>query len=151
VPFTVRVIAGPPACAMDGLRLVIVRFTAPVEIVNARPLDTTPFVLTVTVAVPCAAMRLPSTVPDSWLVLPKNVARGVPFQKIAEFVLNPDPFTVRVKADPPAGAEEGLRLVMLAPGVIVNVAVFETVPLLLTETMTFPCVVNKLAPMGALT
>ena len=58
-PFTVRVNAAPPACADDGLRLLIVGFAAD-EIVKAELLDIVPLALTVTVAVPCVAMLLAS-------------------------------------------------------------------------------------------
>ena len=63
--------------------------------VNVELLDTAPFVLTVTVAVPCAAMRLAPTVPVNWLALPKVVGRADPFHKIVELAANPEPFTMR--------------------------------------------------------
>jgi hypothetical protein len=59
-PLTVRVNAGLPACAEDGPRLLIAG-VFPDVMVNSAPLDTTPFALTVTAAVPLVAMRLAAT------------------------------------------------------------------------------------------
>ena len=79
------------------------------------------------------------------------VARADPFHKMVELAVNPEPFTVRVNAAPPACADDGLRLLIVAgAGAIVNVALLETVPLLLTVTATVPCVVMRLAPIGPL-
>jgi hypothetical protein len=62
-PFTVRVSPAPPACAIEGVMVLIVGFKVDDEIVNVELLDTVPFVLTVTVAVPGAAMRPAPTAP----------------------------------------------------------------------------------------
>ena len=148
-PFTVRVNAAPLACTIDGLRLLITGFTVAGVIVKVELLDTVPFVLTATVAVPCAAMRLAPTAPVNWLALPNAVGRADPFHKIVELALNPEPVTVRVNAIPPACADDGLRPLMVTfavAGVMVNVALLETTPLLLTVTATVPCVVMRLAP-----
>jgi len=51
-PFTVNVNETPPACADDGLRLLIVKGPAADVIVKAEPFDTVPPAFTVTVAVP---------------------------------------------------------------------------------------------------
>ena len=58
-PFTVRLNAAPPASAEDGFRPLIAVTVA--AIVNAELLLDAPFVLTVTVAVPCVATRLAAT------------------------------------------------------------------------------------------
>jgi hypothetical protein len=58
LPLAVRVKVWPPAVALDGLNEVIV---GPALTVNVAPLDVTPPEVTVTVAVPAAAMRLAGT------------------------------------------------------------------------------------------
>ena len=64
-PFTIRVNPGPPACAEDGLTLLIVGpgagFPGAAVMVNPALFDAVPFALTVTVALPCEAMRLAAT------------------------------------------------------------------------------------------
>jgi xanthosine utilization system XapX-like protein len=62
-PFTLRLNPDPPACAVDGLMLLMVGVAG--AMVNVKLLDTVPLALTVTVADPCVAMRLAATVPDS--------------------------------------------------------------------------------------
>ena len=62
-PFTVRPNAALPACAEDGFRLLITAAETVARIVNAELPLAAPFVFTVTDAVPCAAMRLASTIP----------------------------------------------------------------------------------------
>jgi len=146
-PFTVRVNAAPPACALDGLRPLMVGVGG--AIVNAEPFDNSPFALTVTVTVPGAAMRLEETVPVSWLAFPKVVDSGVPFQKIVELAENPEPFTVKVKVPPPACAVDGFRLLITGFTVAVatvNVELFDTRPLVFTATVTVPGAVMRLAP-----
>src|SRR6185295_14247208 len=77
------------------------------------------------------------------------VDRGVPFHKIREAAVNPEPFTVRVSPVPPAGVDDGLMLLIISgfevAGIIVNVALFDTVTLLLTDTAAVPCVAMKAA------
>ena len=58
-PFTVKVKAAP-VWAVAGARLVMLGAGVAV-MVNAEPLDTTLFALTVTVAVPAEVMRLVAT------------------------------------------------------------------------------------------
>ena len=75
------------------------------------------------------------------MALANVVDRGAPFHKMAEVALNPEPFTVRVKAAPPACAEDGLRLLMekfLDPAEMVNIELLDTAPLLLTVTAADP-------------
>jgi hypothetical protein len=59
-PVTINVNAAPPACAVDGLRLLIVEAVAGVT-VKLTLLDAVPPVLTVTGKVPVAVMRLAAT------------------------------------------------------------------------------------------
>jgi hypothetical protein len=146
-PFTVKANAGPLACAIEGLRLLIVGFPVAGEIVKVEPLDTVPSVLTVIAADPCVAMRLAPTAPVSWVALKKLVGKGVPFHRIVELALNPEPFTVRVKARPPDCAEDGLRLLIVPFAVaIVNVELLEIAPPLLTVMTAAPCPAMRLAP-----
>ena len=65
---------------------------------------------TVTLAVPSDAMRLADTEAANWLALTKVVGRADPFHCTVDPLTNPDPFTVRVNAAPPAVAKAGLRL-----------------------------------------
>jgi len=146
-PFTVRVNAVPPAWAIAGLRLLIAGVAFPAEMVNVEPLETSAVVLTVMVAEPCVAMSPASIVPVNWLALPKNVATGEPFHKMTELAANPEPFTVRVKAAPPACAVDGLRLLMFGvAGPIVNIELLETAPFVPTVTGADPCAAMRVAP-----
>jgi len=111
-PFTVRVKAAPPACAVDGARLVIVGAGAAV-MVKADPLEVTPFALTVTVAVAGEVMRLAPTDAVSLPAFTKLVGSGASFHRTVELAANAEPFTVRVKAAPPACAVDGARLVIV--------------------------------------
>jgi hypothetical protein len=63
--------------------------------------------------------------------LTKVVARSDPFQRTTDAETKLPPFTVSVKAAPPAVAEVGLRLLMFGTGfaaVIVNVTEFDEPP-----------------------
>ena len=61
-PFTVSVKAMPPDTAVAGLKLVITEgATAAGVIVKDRPFEEVPFVFTVIVGEPAAAMRLAAT------------------------------------------------------------------------------------------
>ena len=61
-PFTVRVNDPPPATAVAGLRLLITgEAPAAGVIVKDRPFEEVPFVFTVIVGEPAAAMRLAAT------------------------------------------------------------------------------------------
>jgi hypothetical protein len=145
-PLTVRRNAAPPTWADDGLRLLITGFAVPDEIVNAALLDTVAFVLTVTDAVPCVAMRIESTIPDNWVGLTSVVCRGVPFHKMVELAVNPEPVTAIVNAAPPACADDGLMLLIVAiAGAMVNVKLLDTVPLALTVTVAVPCPAIRVA------
>ena len=58
-PFTVRVKAAPPACAVAGFKLLITGVA--LVIVKDEPLLAVPPVLTVTVAVPAEVIRSAAT------------------------------------------------------------------------------------------
>ena len=63
----------------------------------------------VIVASPCTAIRVAATDAVIWFASTNVVDRAVPFQKTVVPAVNPPPFTVRLKAGPPAVADEGER------------------------------------------
>jgi len=77
VPFTVKVNAGPPACAPVGDRETAVG--SGLSIVKGSELEVCPPLKTVTAAVPAVSKSLAGTVAVSWLLLTKVVARLDPF------------------------------------------------------------------------
>ena len=80
-------------------------------IVNVRALE----FCTVTDAVPAAAMSVAGIAAVSWLALTKLVVRSTPFQRTTEPLTKLLPFTVSVKACPPAAALLGEREVNVGP------------------------------------
>ena len=114
LPLTVRVKDGLPAGMDVGLMLVIVgtgfgslmvkstEFELPIKVVK-----------TVMAAVPALAMSLAGISAVSLLKLTKVVGRSAPFQRTTDRGVRLLPFTVRVKAGPPARAEVGLMLEIL--------------------------------------
>jgi hypothetical protein len=105
VPLTVSVNAAAPAVAVFGLRDVM---TGPAVMVKVAPADVTPFSTTVTVAVPAEAMRFAGTWAVNWLEFTKVVVSAVLFHWTIAPERKPVPFTVRMKAGPPAVAARGL-------------------------------------------
>jgi hypothetical protein len=107
-PVTVSVKAGPSAVALLGEIELITG--AGLLMVNVFAFDVPPpgpgFV-TVTLIVPAVAMSAAEIAAVSWALLENVVARGAPFQFTTEVVMNPEPFTVSVKAAPPAVALAG--------------------------------------------
>ena len=89
----------------------------------------------------------------NWVLDTNVVGRVVPYQNTVDAPTKPVPFTVRVKAGPPAVADAGLKLVMVGRGLlIVNVTVFEMPPpgaLLSTVTPAVPPVAMSAALMLA--
>src|SRR5258708_7171592 len=101
-PFTVKVNTGPPANALPGASPLSVGAGLLIE--NARATEVPPAgggVTTVTGAVPAAAMSAAVIAAVSWVALTKVVVRAAPFHCTPEPLMNPVPFTVRVKAAPP--------------------------------------------------
>ena len=79
-------------------------------IVKVRALETAPSgFCTVTEAVPAAAMSVAGICAVSWVALTKVVVRVAPFQRTTELLTKLLPFTVSVKAGPPATALLGER------------------------------------------
>src|SRR3989337_95452 len=110
LPSPVRVKAAPPAVAEEGLRPVTVG--AGPHTTKFMALETPPSGLsTVTGTVAGAAMSAAVIVARNWVADTKVVERSEPFQRTFAPETKLLPSTVRVKAVPPAVAEEGLRLV----------------------------------------
>jgi hypothetical protein len=65
---------------------------------------------------PAVAMSEAGIAAVSCAALTKIVARVFPLKLTVEFVTNPVPFTVRVKATPPAVVLDGERVVMVGKG-----------------------------------
>jgi hypothetical protein len=83
----------------------------------------------VIVAVPGAAISVARIEALSWVLETYVVVRLTPFHLTTEVDEKFVPVTVSVKAEPPAGAQAGLRLVMVRGGMrIENVSAFEAPP-----------------------
>ena len=105
---TVSVNPGPPGAAPDG-EIVPIDGTG-LLIVNVRALEAPPpgaGLNTVTGTVPCAATSLDGIDAVRRVVLTKVVVRSTPFQRTTELDMNPEPFTVNVRAAAPAVALDG--------------------------------------------
>ena len=80
---------------------------------------------TVTLAVPAVAMSAARIAAVTWVALTYVVVRFVPFHLTTELEMKLVPLTVNVNAEPPAVADDGLRLVVVGRGLsgtlIVNV------------------------------
>jgi hypothetical protein len=118
-PFTVSVKLDPPAVAETGLRLVIEgtdgALMAKTDAVDGFP----PEFATVILALPLLAIRLADTAAVTCVALTKVVTSAEPFQLTTAPLMKFVPFTVSVKADPPAVAEVGLRLVIVGVGTVI--------------------------------
>ena len=107
-PFTVSVKPGPPAVALLGeIELIAGTGLLTVNVFAADVPPPGPGFVTVTWIVPAAAMSAAEIAAVSWALLENVVARGAPFQFTTEVVMKPEPFTVSVKAAPPAVALAG--------------------------------------------
>ena len=71
---------------------------------------------TVTLAVPAVAMSAALMLAVNWVLDTYVVARADPFNHRGIWIPMLVPFTVRVKADPPAVADAGLKIVMVGMG-----------------------------------
>jgi hypothetical protein len=113
VPVTVRVKSLAPAATELGLKLVMVGVAG--LIVKLVALLIVPSLFT-TVTGTVAALAIMSlvTAPVSLEALEKVVVSAVVFHMMVAPETNPEPFTVSVKAAPPALADVGLRLEMVA-------------------------------------
>ena len=158
LPFTVRVKAAPPAVALAGDREVTVGRGLGALMVNAELLEVPPpgvGLETVTGAVPAAAMSAAEMAACSCEALTNVVVRAEPFHLTTELLMNPLPFTVRVKAAPPAVALAGDREVTVGKGLgalMVNAELPEVPPPgagLETVTGAVPAAAISAAEMAA--
>jgi len=136
VPFAVKVNPGPAAVPVFGVSDVRVG-AAPVT-VNVTALDVVPSEFTtVTCGVPVAATSALRIDAVSCVALAKVVVRFAPFQRTTAPLRKFIPFTVRVKAGPPAVAVFGDSDVRVgAAPVTVNVSALDVVP---SEFTTVTC------------
>jgi hypothetical protein len=120
VPVRVNVKAAPPTVAEVGTREVSVGAEAAL-IVNDRLPDVPPpgagFV-TVTVAVPAVAISAAVIAAVNCVALTNVVVLAAPLNFTTEVDSKPVPFTVRVKAAPPAVALVGEREVAVSAGLL---------------------------------
>ena len=91
-----------------------------------------------TLAGPATAINGAGTVAVNWAALTNVVASPLPFHCTAAPDTKPLPETVSVNAAPPTVAEDGLRLEMVGPAMIVNVAALEVAPPEVTVTLADP-------------
>ena len=155
-PLTVKVNAAPPATAMFGLIELVVGAGILGLMVNVAAGEEPPpgdGFWTTTLAVPAEAMSLAEIEAVTWVALTNCVVRSAPFHHTVELLINPVPFTVNVKAAPPAVAELGLKLVMAGVGLlIVKVCALEVPPPgagVTTVTEAVPAVAMSVAGMAA--
>ena len=111
-------------------------------IVNSALLEAVPPVLTVTVAVPCVAIRPAAIGAVNCVALTNTVVRAEPFHKTTELAAKLDPFTVNVNGPPPACVADGLKPLIVrglgAADTIVKAAPFDAVPPAFTVTVAVP-------------
>src|ERR1700730_2139663 len=86
--------------------------------VKMAPLETNPPVVTVILAVSGELIRLAPASASSSLLLINLVEIAAPFHRTSESMVNPEPFTTKKKAGPPATAADGLRPVMTTPAFV---------------------------------
>ena len=117
VPFTVSVKAAPPADALVGESEVIVGtglFTANAEFADVPPPGAG--LVTVTLNVPAAAMSAAVIAAVTCVALTKVVVAAAPLKFTTDDELKFVPFTVSVKAVPPANALVGESEVIVGNG-----------------------------------
>jgi hypothetical protein len=154
VPFTVSVNAMPPAVALVGETVLIVG--AGLFTVKVTALDVPPpgdgFV-TVTLNVPVVAMSEARIAAVICVALTNVVVRAIPLKLTVDPLMKFVPFTVRVKAVPPAVALLGEIVVTLGIGLLtVKVTALEVPPPgvgLVTVTLKVPAVAMSEARIAA--
>lgn len=146
-PLTVRVKTGPPAAVALGLSELIVGGGLMVK--GAALCEVTPLSITVTVAEPGVAIRVPGTAAVNWVAPPKVVLSVVPFHCATAARSKPWPETVNVKPGAVAVAELGL--IPLTTGYMVKGRLFEGPMSLVTLTDTVPAVTIRLESTEAVT
>jgi len=155
LPLTVKAKAAPPAVALDGARELMegpALLTLNAELPEVPPpgagFDT------VTWAVPGVATSVAGMAAFNCVAPTNVVVRADPFQLTTEPLTNPLPFTVKVKAAPPAVALDGAREPMEGPALLTLNAELPEVPPpgagVDTVTWAVPGVATSVAGMAAL-
>ena len=119
VPVRVNVNAGPPTAVLVGVIEASVR--ADPLIVNDRVPDVPPpgvAFMTVTLAVPAVAISAAVIAAVNCVALTNVVVLAAPLNFTTDVDTKPVPFTVRVKAAPPAVALVGEREVSIGAGLL---------------------------------
>ena len=138
-----------PACIVEGFRLLTTG-VAPAVMMNVELPETPPLALTVIPGAPCEAISALPTDAVSWLALTNTVGNPAPFHRTVEPAVNPEPFTVKVKPAPPAGACDGFKLEIAGGGAVtVKEAPLDTTPPLPTVIVNTPRELMKLAGIAA--
>ena len=117
-PLTVSVNAGEPAAALEGE--IELSVGTGLLIANDTAFDV-PFgagFVTVTVAVPAMAISATVIAAVNWVALTNVVVLAAPLNFTTDVDTKPVPFTVRVKAAPPAVALVGEREVSVGAGLL---------------------------------
>jgi hypothetical protein len=146
LPLTVSVNAAPPAVALVGLMELSAGADPTVKLTE---LDARPPEVTVTGNVPAVAIRLAGIDAVNWLGFATVVLSAVPLKLSEAPAENPVPFTVSVKAGPPAVALVGERELMA--GVTGKAALFEVAPPDASVMDAVPAKVRRLAGTAAVT
>jgi hypothetical protein len=117
-PFTVSVNAAEPAAALEGE--IELSVGTGLLIANDTPFDVPPGAgfVTVTVAVPAVAISATEIAAVSCVALTNVVVLAAPLNFTTDVDTKPVPFTVRVKAAPPAVALVGKREVSVGAGLL---------------------------------
>jgi hypothetical protein len=159
VPLTVKVKPTPPAVALEGeIELIVGTGLFAALMVKAKFPQVPPpgaGLETVTCAVPAAAMSAAVMAACNWVALTKVVVRFEPFHRTTDPLTNPLPFTVKVKAAPPAVALEGEIEVIAGTGLgaVIVKAILPQVPPpgagLKTVTWAVPAAAISAAVMAA--
>lgn len=153
-PFTVSVKDAPPTLTLLGeIELIAGKGLVTVNVFEADVPPPGPGFVTITLIVPAVAISAAEIAAVSVALLKNVVGREVPFQFTTEVVVKPDPFTVSVKAAPPAVALTGEMEVTVGCGfLIVNVSEFDAPPPepgFVTITATVPALVRSVAGIWA--
>src|SRR5438309_1013735 len=154
LPFRVRVKAAPPTLALegesdvsDGAGAVIVNVWAP----EVPP--STPGIVTVTWAVPTAAMSEAGIAAVTCVGLTRVVVRAPPFQRTLAPMSNPVPVSVSVNPAPPAVALEGDSAVSVGPPALTGRLSAADVPppgaAVVTVTLATPATAVSVAGIAA--
>ena len=121
-PFTVSVNAAEPAAALEGEIELSVGTGLLIANDTAFDVPLGAGFVTVTVAVPAVAISAAVIAAVSWVALTNVVVLAAPLNFTTDVDTKPVPFTVRVKAAPPAVALVGEREVSVGAGLLmVNV------------------------------